>query len=217
MNPSTQKKLQAELDEALGPVIVGTPSSASSDPSDATHYETAVAASDVVKSLPYLEACINEGLRLHSTSSMGLPRVVPPGGLIVRGRFFPEGAVLSVPSFTIHRDPSVWGADVEAYRPERWLEEGGASKEQREKMWAAFNPFSYGPRACVGKNLANMELQMIIASVFRRFEFIKMNPDVPVCFCRSFSSFFCLSWALCLPLLLPSLCFAWRSADVIRL
>lgn len=177
MNPNAQKKLQAELDEALGPIIIGEPSSISSDPHDATHYETAVAASDAVKSLPYLEACINEGLRLHSTSSMGLPRVVPPGGLLIDGRMYPEGAVLSVPSFTIHRDPAVWGADVEAYRPERWLE---GTKEQRDRMWAAFNPFSYGPRACVGKNLANMELQMIIGSVFRRFDFVKMNPEQPV-------------------------------------
>jgi benzoate 4-monooxygenase len=69
MNPSAQKKLQAELDEALGPVIVADkPSGGGADDDEsAVHYETAVAAFDAVKNLPYLEACINEGLRLHST------------------------------------------------------------------------------------------------------------------------------------------------------
>ncbi|KAF8319760.1 cytochrome P450 monooxygenase pc-bph [Clavulina sp. PMI_390] len=177
--PAAQKKLQAELDEALGPFIISSPS-ATLPESDATHYETGVADSDAVKSLPYLEACINEGLRLHSTSSIGLPRIVPPGsgGLMVNGRLYPEGSILSVPSFTIHRDPDVWGPDVEVFRPERWLTPEQTpngtirNKEERERMNATFNPFSYGPRACVGKNLANMELGMILASVFRRFEMV---------------------------------------------
>jgi benzoate 4-monooxygenase len=38
-----------------------------------------VATSDQVKLLPYLDACINEMLRIHSTSALGLPRVVPDG------------------------------------------------------------------------------------------------------------------------------------------
>ena len=174
MNPLAQQKLQIELDDALGPVMVGEPSLKSSDPLDATHYESAVATSDVMKNLPYLAACINEGLRLHSTSAVGLPRVVPPGGLVIGGRMYPEGSILSVPTFTIHRDPEVWGPDVDVYRPERWLE------GDKEKMWQAFNPFSYGPRACIGKNLANMELQLIIGSIFRRFDFVMLNPDIPV-------------------------------------
>lgn len=178
MNPHAQKKLQAELDEALGPITIGEANATSSDPLDATHYEGAVAASDAVKALPYLDACINEGLRLHSTSSMGLPRIVPPGGLLIDGRMYPEGSILSVPSYTIHRDPTVWGEDAEAFKPERWLE---GDKESKELMMRTFNPYSFGPRACVGKNLAAMELQMIIASIFRRFDFVLMDPEIPVC------------------------------------
>lgn len=47
---------------------------------------------------------------------MGLPRLVPEGGLEVCGRWYPEGTVLSVPSYTIHRDAGVWGTDFEEYR-----------------------------------------------------------------------------------------------------
>jgi benzoate 4-monooxygenase len=97
-NITAQTKLRKELDDEL----VGN-----TEP---------VTSFDQVKHLPYLNACINEALRLHSTSSMGLPRLAPGGGLEVCGRWYPEGTVLSVPSYTIHRDAEVWGADFEEYR-----------------------------------------------------------------------------------------------------
>ena len=50
-----------------------------------------------VKDLPYLQACIDEALRLHSTSAIGLPRIVPEGGAVVCDEFFPAGMTLSVP------------------------------------------------------------------------------------------------------------------------
>ena len=99
-----------------------------------------VATGDQAKRLPYLDACINEGLRMHSTSSLGLPRIVPEGGMTILGHFFPEGTVVSVPSYTIHRDTSIWGEDVEEYRPERWFERDPADIQK------TFNPFSVGPR-----------------------------------------------------------------------
>ncbi|KAF6764285.1 cytochrome P450 monooxygenase [Ephemerocybe angulata] len=152
-NRYAQERLHHELDEHLG-----------------AEDET-VATGPQVKCLPYLDACINEALRLHSTSALGLPRVVPEGGLTVRGQFFPEGTVLSVPSYSIHRDPSVWGEDVEDFRPERWLE-GDSSAMHR-----CFNPFSVGPRACLGRNLAMMELQVIVASIMRRYDIVLEDPD----------------------------------------
>jgi benzoate 4-monooxygenase len=147
-NPRVQAKLQKELDEHLG--------------TD----DEAVPTWDQVKSLEYLDAVINEGLRIHSTSAMGLPRIVPEGGMTVLGRFFPAGTILSVPSFTIHRDPKVWGDDVETFRPERWFE------CDQTLIQKTFNPFSLGPRACVGRNLAHMELLIIIATVARRYHFV---------------------------------------------
>jgi benzoate 4-monooxygenase len=121
-NQDAQAKLQEELDQAF------------------VAEDDLVATFDLVKRLPYLEAVINETLRIHSTSGIGLPRIVPPGGVTVGGRFFPEGTILSVPSYTIHRDPAAWGEDVEAFRPERWFE------RDKDVLQAAFNPFSYGPR-----------------------------------------------------------------------
>ncbi|KAM3418564.1 hypothetical protein BST61_g4541 [Cercospora zeina] len=142
--PNVIKKLQEELDAAL-------PSD------DVPNYEQ-------VKDLKYLDWVIQETLRIHSTSSQGLPRVVPVGGATVAGRFWPQGVVLSVPAYVMHHSTEIWGPDAEEFRPERW-------EKVTERQKLAFIPFSYGPRACVGRNVAEMELALIIATVFRRYEF----------------------------------------------
>lgn len=101
MHPGCVKKLQAELDEAL--------------PSDE------VPSFEQVKNLPYLDKVIQETLRIHSTSSQGLPRVVPPGpGVEICGHHFPQGTVLSVPAYTMHHSKEIWGKDADEFRPERW-------------------------------------------------------------------------------------------------
>ncbi|GAB7364465.1 hypothetical protein MBLNU230_g5275t1 [Neophaeotheca triangularis] len=149
--PAVVKKLQAELDSALP--SPGVPS-----------YEQ-------VRDLPYLDKVISETLRIHSTSATGLPRVVPPGaGVTIAGHFFPQGTVLSVPAYTIHHSKSIWGPDADEFKPERWDTVTEAQK-------AAFIPFSYGPRACVGRNVAEMELALIASTVMRNFEF-ELHQDV---------------------------------------
>lgn len=125
-HPSTQRKLQAELD-AHAPLEL-------SDDSDMViNYQQ-------VKGLPYLNACIKEIMRLHSTVGTGLPRVVPPGkAFTFGGETFKEGSVISVPSFTTNR-ASVWGPDAAEFRPERWLE------DQASSFSKYYVPFSLGPR-----------------------------------------------------------------------
>ncbi|RFU25664.1 hypothetical protein B7463_g10674, partial [Scytalidium lignicola] len=143
---SIVNRLQKELDEAV-PM----------DAQIASYFE--------VKTLPFLRRCIDEGMRLHSTSAIGLPRIVADGpGVDFNGVHFPPGTVLSVPSYTIHHMQEIWGDDVEEFKPDRWL-----NLTSRQKT--CFNPFSYGPRACVGQNVAIMELQLIIGTLFHRYDF----------------------------------------------
>lgn len=104
-------------------------------------------------------------MRIHSTSSLGLPRVVPPGpGVTLQNHHFPQFTVLSVPSYTIHHSKEIWGDDADEFKPERFL---NLTERQKE----AFIPFSYGPRSCVGRNVAEMELALIVSTTFRRYEF----------------------------------------------
>ena len=74
-----------------------------------------------LKNLKYLDMCIQETLRIHSTSSQGLPRLVPPGpGVEIAGHHFAQGTVLSVPAYTMHHSKEIWGKDADEFRPERW-------------------------------------------------------------------------------------------------
>lgn len=121
-----------------------------------------------VKNLPFLRRCIDEGMRLHSTSAVGLPRIVTSAtGMWFDDTHFPFGTVLSVPSYTVHHDANIWGSDVETFNPDRFLSENLTS---RQKM--AFNPFSSGSRACVGQNVALMELSLIVGTLFRRYDLV---------------------------------------------
>ncbi|KAH8824004.1 cytochrome P450 [Flagelloscypha sp. PMI_526] len=151
-NPRTQTVLQNQLDSVLGkpgsiPLVDGT----------------------TLKDLPYLDACIKEGLRLFSTVPAGLPREVPPGGFVAHGQHFVEGTTLSVPSKMLNHDATIWGEDVKVFWPERWLEEDSKEKTERE---SAFRPFSLGPRACIGRNLAMLEMSIIMGNLFHRYDFV---------------------------------------------
>ncbi|KAF7333320.1 Benzoate 4-monooxygenase [Mycena venus] len=103
------------------------------------------------KNVPYLQATINEGLRLHSTTAIGLHRSAPPGGL----------TELSVPAWTIGHDSELWG-DPDVFLPERWLE----GKESRQYLLA----FGKGPRACIGQNLAYIEMISVLATILLRYK-----------------------------------------------
>ncbi|KAH7341337.1 cytochrome P450 [Rhizoctonia solani] len=155
-NPQVQKKLQQELDSIRASADVGE--------FEQTKSTYGLADYEQIKNLPYLNACVKEALRLYSTIGAGLPRVVPAGKtLTIAGETFNEGSVISIPSYSTNRS-NVWGADPDTYRPERWLEDSATSLNKY------FVPFSTGSRACVGRNLANMDMLLVAAAFFHRYD-----------------------------------------------
>ena len=79
-NPKIMRKLREELDDAskLGTI------------SDPITFKQA-------QDLPYLQAVIKEGLRIHPATGFTMPRIVPQGGREIMGRHFPGGVSISVP------------------------------------------------------------------------------------------------------------------------
>ncbi|KIP10209.1 hypothetical protein PHLGIDRAFT_499161 [Phlebiopsis gigantea 11061_1 CR5-6] len=157
-NQVAQAKLQAELDKALG--LPGAGSN-----------EAEVPTYDQLKYLTYLQDVINEGLRVHSTAGIGLPRVIPEGGLTVAGESFVEGTEVSCPIYTMHHLKSVWGDDADVFNPDRW------SGENKAELMQSFAPFSVGPRACIGRHLALIELTIGIATIFHRYHIVLEDPN----------------------------------------
>ena len=84
-------------------------------------------------------------------------------------RIIPEGTQLVLHTYSIHRDPRNFHTP-EAFLPERWFSTGAPVGEHNT---AAYFPFSYGPANCVGKNLALMEMRILLCCVLRRFHFSK--------------------------------------------
>lgn len=110
----------------------------------------------------YLRACLDESMRLTPPVPGILPRKVLRGGFEIDGYFLAEGTEIGVCAYAIHHNPTYFSKPFE-YRPERFL------GDNEEKM-DAYAPFSLGPRGCVGKNLAYMEMMVTMARVLVMFD-----------------------------------------------
>ncbi|KAI1821981.1 putative cytochrome P450 monooxygenase [Xylaria intraflava] len=124
-----------------------------------------------VGSLSYMLACLNESLRCYPPVVSGLPRLVPKGGATIDGKFVPEGTIVSVFQWAINRDESLW-TEPERFAPERWLGDPKYKDDQLDAM----QPFSVGPRNCIGRTLAYAEMRLILAKIVYNFD-ISMDSE----------------------------------------
>ncbi|OAA59748.1 Cytochrome P450 [Niveomyces insectorum RCEF 264] len=145
-HPDVLAKLRVEIDEAF-------------PGNEMPRYERA-------SQLPYLRACIEESLRVRPASSFGLPRIVPAGGRTIAGQFIQEGVTVSVPTYSLLRDESVFDRATE-YDPDRWMTD---DQDKKRRMMANHLPFSTGPRACIGRNIAYFEQIVIIATLVKFYD-----------------------------------------------
>jgi len=152
LNPGAYKRLQEEVDSVF---------------KDGEELLDAVKLSH----MEWLNGCINEALRLQPPAPNGSQRSVDKGkGSKVLGNLvIPEQTQLSLHIYSIHRDARYFHTP-EAFLPQRWFSKGAPAGEHDA---AAFIPFSYGPTICVGRNLALMEMRMLLCWVLRRFRFSK--------------------------------------------
>lgn len=125
------------------------------------------------QSLPYLDACIQEAFRVHPAAGLLLERVVPPQGATICGERIPGGVIVGCNAWVLHRRAAIFGDDVDAFRPERWLE---ASAEQLREMKATMFQFGAGARTCLGKNISLLEVYKLVPSFLRRFEVALEEP-----------------------------------------
>ncbi|RMZ81077.1 hypothetical protein DV738_g2396, partial [Chaetothyriales sp. CBS 135597] len=119
--------------------------------------------------LEYLNACINEGLRLHPPVPSGVQRLTPPEGLQLDGTYIPGNTIVQAPTYTLHRDERCFARPNE-FLPERWT-----TKPELVRDASVFTPFGTGRYGCAGKQLALMEMRSVTSQVVRRYN-VRLAP-----------------------------------------
>lgn len=146
-NPVACHKLQDEIDRTLAKEKIGL---------------TEIVEDSVIRNMPYLQACISEGLRVYPPVFQLRERQVPPEGDVIHGYHIPGGTFVGINSIASQLNP-VFGTNLEAFRPERWLIDDDI---QLKKMYRNLElVFGYGASKCLGVNMGIIELNKIVFEV----------------------------------------------------
>ncbi|KAF2727110.1 benzoate 4-monooxygenase cytochrome-like protein P450 [Polyplosphaeria fusca] len=169
-HPRVYKRLQAEIDHAVESGLLGS---------------SAIISEAQAKTLPYLNAVIREGIRIHPPVTDIVPKVVPKEGdtVSINGEsiFLPGGTNIGYCVLGLNRSKALFGDDVDLFRPERWLVEDDkdsavrieAMKRTTEMM------FGYGKYQCLGKPIAWMEINKALFELMRHFDWAIERPEKP--------------------------------------
>ncbi|KAL7804862.1 cytochrome P450 [Trichoderma aethiopicum] len=123
--------------------------------------------------LNYMLAVLNEALRLHPPVPGTAPRTINEKGDIIAGHWVPPGTTIDIWYWTVFHYPEFWTMP-EDFVPERWLGDAQFANDQRR----IFNPFSAGPRGCIGKNLAYAEMRLILARLIWRYDIELLDESI---------------------------------------
>lgn len=118
-----------------------------------------------LRSCTYLRACVEEALRMAPGVPSYLVRESTTDG-VIDGHTIPAFASIGVPGWAMHRNEKVF-PEPRVFRPERWLTD---NDDEIKKLRSAHLPFSYGPRACIGRNLALATIHITVARLAYLFE-----------------------------------------------
>ncbi len=113
--------------------------------------------------LKYTEQVINEGMRLYPPAWVIGRRAIKDD--IVNGYSVKKGVNILLEIMLMHRSPDLWD-NPEAFIPERFEAEKMKTYHKNQ-----FMPFGAGPRMCIGNHFAMMEMQLILATIIKRFDF----------------------------------------------
>ncbi|KAI1335368.1 cytochrome P450 [Xylariaceae sp. FL0016] len=123
--------------------------------------------------MQYLNAVLHEGLRIYIPGGGGMTRIVPPEGADICGRFVSGGTYVTMNHYVAYRHEANFSNPLE-FIPERWIQTSDPrfSGDRRE----VHEPFSYGPRNCIGKNLAWLELRLLLTKTLWHYD-LELCPE----------------------------------------
>ncbi|OMO73372.1 Cytochrome P450 [Corchorus capsularis] len=130
-----------------------------------------------VKDMIYTHASLCESMRLYppvpADNKQAINDDVWPDGTVVK-----KGTVITYHPYAMGRMEKIWGSDWAEFKPERWLkrdEEGKWSFVGRDSY--SYPVFQAGPRICLGKDMAFLQMKRVVAGVLRRFKVVPAVED----------------------------------------
>lgn len=140
---------------------------------------------DLTNKLPYLDAVVNEVLRLHAPVKE-IPRsatqedVIPlseplrtADGSFTESVCIPKGTVIVVPFAALNCSVSMWGPDAKTFKPSRWFEEDENTRGARDTLhgYRHLMTFGDGARMCLGRLFALTEFKVVLFVLVQNFVF----------------------------------------------
>ncbi|KAI1381279.1 cytochrome P450 [Hypoxylon crocopeplum] len=113
----------------------------------------------------YLQAVVEEALRVYPPAPNGFAREAPAGGTFLMGQHVPAKTVLVCQHYSAYHSEANF-KHAESFIPERFMGDPEFASDRREVL----QPFNFGPRNCIGKNLAYAEMRMILARIIWNFD-----------------------------------------------
>ncbi|MGA2287575.1 bifunctional cytochrome P450/NADPH--P450 reductase [Bradyrhizobium sp.] len=150
-HPDVLKKAYEEVDRVLGPDLDARPT-----------YQQ-------VTQLSYITQILKEALRLWPPApAYGIS---PLEDETIGGKYkLRKNTFITVLVLALHRDPSVWGPNPDAFDPENFSREAEAARPVN-----AWKPFGNGQRACIGRGFAMHEAALAIGMILQRFKLIDVH------------------------------------------
>ena len=145
-NPHVLTKLQQEITKVVG-------------------QERLVTTTDL-PNLPYLKAVIKETFRKHMPAPLLLPRISTQTCKL-GGYDIPQGTRVFINAWAIANDPQVWTKPDE-FIPERFCDMN--FNETKFDYKSHILPFGMGRRACPGKPLALLIIELTLSNLVHRFD-----------------------------------------------
>lgn len=131
---------------------------------------------NVLKDLNYMTACLYESIRLYPPVAWDSKHakeddILPDGTVVYKGNR------LTYFQYGMGRMENLWGKDCWEFRPERWFDENGALKIVNPYE---FPVFQAGPRICLGREMALIQMKYVAASILSKFEIKPVCLNQPV-------------------------------------
>ena len=123
-----------------------------------------------LSNLPYLQAVMKEGQRLHPHSPMLVRNATK--GCKIGGYYIPQNTTMLINTYAMMIDPDSW-ENPDKFQPERFMVSPSKGKDdEREQLALNFIPFGSGRRACPGEKLGYLFTGVAIGTMVQCFDWI---------------------------------------------